>query len=72
MVKDVRAEVKDSVEWSDASPAPSREELMRDVFMERWGPYTGSSQPEMLGGAENVPSFEAIDPSKARTPGELG
>lgn len=71
LLKDVRAEVRDAVEWSDASPAPSPEELMRDVFMERWGPYTGSSQPEMLGGTENVPSFEAIVPSKARTPGEL-
>ena len=62
MTQDVRHEVREAVEWADASPVPSLDELHRDVFVEPWGPYTGSSQPSMLGGAENTPSFRAVDP----------
>ncbi|MDA0802747.1 MAG: pyruvate dehydrogenase (acetyl-transferring) E1 component subunit alpha [Planctomycetota bacterium] len=60
MLKEVRAEAKDSVEFSDASPAPDLAELHTDVFVEPWGPYTGSSDPKMLGGAPRVPGFRAI------------
>jgi hypothetical protein len=44
-------------------------DLYRDVYLERWGPYTGSSAPEMLGGGENEPSFKAIRPVEGE--GEL-
>jgi pyruvate dehydrogenase E1 component alpha subunit len=60
--REIRAEVRDAVEWSERSPVTPMSDLYRDVYMERWGPYTGSSQPEMLGGGENTPSFGAIDP----------
>lgn len=48
MQKEVRAEVKDALQWSEESPAPGIDELYHDVYVERWGPYTGTSLPEML------------------------
>jgi hypothetical protein len=36
-------------------------ELYHDVFVEPWGPYTGSSQPAMNGGTANLPSMRTID-----------
>jgi pyruvate dehydrogenase E1 component alpha subunit len=60
MQKAVKDQVRDAVAWSDASPAPGLDELYRDVFVEQWGPYTGSLQPEMLGGAPNVPTIRTI------------
>ncbi|MSR28319.1 MAG: pyruvate dehydrogenase (acetyl-transferring) E1 component subunit alpha [Phycisphaerales bacterium] len=60
--RDVRTEVRGAMEWSESSPAPPVADLYRDVYIERWGTYTGSSQPEMLGGAENAPQFQAFDP----------
>ncbi len=60
--RDVRTQVRESVEWAEHSPAAPVSDLYRDVYRERWGPYTGSSDPTMLGGAENPPAFKAIDP----------
>ncbi len=60
MLKEVRAEAKDSVEFADASAVPDPSELHTDVFVEPWGPYTGSSDPKMLGGAPRTPGFRAI------------
>jgi pyruvate dehydrogenase E1 component alpha subunit len=53
MQKEIRTEVRASIEWSEASPPPGIEELHHDVYVEKWGPYTGTSDPEMLreGGA---------------------
>jgi len=48
MIKEVRDQVRDSVEWADASPVPPIEELYTDVYVEEWGPYKGTSLPEML------------------------
>ena len=62
MQRDVRAEVRGAVEWAEQSPVPPASDLYRDVYRERWGPYTGSSDPEMLGGAEKPCEFKAIDP----------
>lgn len=62
MQREIRAQVRDAVEWSEKSPAPALSELYRDVYVEQWGPYTGSSQPEMLGGGENQQDFKAIQP----------
>lgn len=60
MQKSVRDVVREAVAWSDASPIPSLDELYEDVFVERWGPYTGSSQPEMNGGTANLPTVRTI------------
>ena len=59
--KSVKDQVREAVAWSDASPLPSPEELFRDVYVEPWGPYSGSAQPEMLGGAPNLPTSRTID-----------
>ncbi len=44
----VREEVRAGVAWAEASPVPSMDELYHDVYVERWGPYTGTSLPLML------------------------
>jgi pyruvate dehydrogenase E1 component alpha subunit len=46
--KNVRQEVRDAVKWSDASPVPELSELFTDVYVEQWGPYRGTSHPEMM------------------------
>jgi pyruvate dehydrogenase E1 component alpha subunit len=61
MQKTVRETVRDAVTWSDESPVPPMAELFHDVFVEPWGPYTGSSQPAMNGGTANEPSMRTID-----------
>jgi pyruvate dehydrogenase E1 component alpha subunit len=61
MQKAVRDQVRDCVAWSDASPQPPLEELFTDVYVERWGPYTGSAQPDMNGGTPNLPGTKTID-----------
>ncbi len=48
MQKQVREEVRESIRWADESPEPGIEELHHDVYVEKWGPYTGTSDPEML------------------------
>ena len=53
--------VRDAITWSDESPIPPMAELYHDVFVEPWGPYTGSSQPAMNGGTANQPSMRTID-----------
>ena len=60
--REVRTQVRESVEWAEQSPAAPVSDLYRDVYREKWGPYTGSSDPEMLGGAENPVGFDATDP----------
>ena len=61
MQKEVRDQVREAVAWSDASPPPPMSELHHDVFLEPWGPYTGSSQPEMNGGTPNPAGVRTID-----------
>jgi pyruvate dehydrogenase E1 component alpha subunit len=61
MQKEVRDQVREAVAWSDASPPPPLSELHHDVFLEPWGPYTGSSQPEMNGGTPNPAGVRTID-----------
>ncbi len=61
MQKAVRDTVRDAITWSDESPIPPMAELYHDVFVEPWGPYTGSSQPAMNGGTANQPSMRTID-----------
>ena len=56
-----REEVRDSIQFSNESPEPPLSDLYTDVFVEPWGPFTGSSQPEFTGGATNVCGFRATD-----------
>ena len=51
---EVRAEVREAVAFSDASPLTPLSELYHDVFVERMGPYTGTSLPNMLTGKQGV------------------
>ena len=47
--KAIRGEVREAMKWADASPAPTPEaELYHDVYVEPWGPYTGTSLPQMI------------------------
>ncbi|MCA9285609.1 MAG: pyruvate dehydrogenase (acetyl-transferring) E1 component subunit alpha [Phycisphaerales bacterium] len=46
--RDVKQQVRDSVKWAEASPPPPIEELFTDVYVDEWGPYRGTSLPEML------------------------
>ena len=49
MGKEIRGEVRESIKWSEASPAPTPEnDLYHDVYIEPWGPYTGTSEPQMI------------------------
>jgi pyruvate dehydrogenase E1 component alpha subunit len=48
LVQEVRNEVRESIEWADASPEPPIEELYKDVYVQQWGPYKGTSPPQML------------------------
>ena len=48
MNKEIRKEVRDAMDWSEASPPPPMEELYKDVYIEPWGPYTGTSLPQMI------------------------
>jgi len=48
LTRSVRDEIQQAVAWADASPPPGIEELHRDVYVERFGPYTGTTLPQML------------------------
>ena len=48
MVKEVRKEVRDATKWAENSPEPDLSELYKDVYVDEWGPFTGTSLPEML------------------------
>jgi pyruvate dehydrogenase E1 component alpha subunit len=61
MLKGVREEVRDSIQFSNESPEPPMSDLYTDVFVEPWGRYTGSSLPEYMGGADNVCGFRSTD-----------
>jgi pyruvate dehydrogenase E1 component alpha subunit len=54
MEEEIRAEVREAIAFSDASPPPPLSELYHDVFVERMGPYTGTSLPNMLTGKQGV------------------
>lgn len=48
MAKEIRDQVREAFNWAEASPEPPMEDLFHDVYVERWGPYTGTSLPQML------------------------
>jgi pyruvate dehydrogenase E1 component alpha subunit len=56
-----REEVRDAIQFSNESPEPPMSDLYTDVFVEPWGRFPGSSQPDFTGGATNVCSFRATN-----------
>lgn len=48
LTREVKDEIRAAVEWADASLEPDMSELYKDVYVEQWGPYTGTEPPEML------------------------
>ncbi len=48
MTLQVKTQVRQAVEWAKQSPETPKEELYKDVVTDQWGPYTGTSLPNML------------------------
>ena len=48
MTKEIRTEIRAVVKWAEESPPPGIEELYHDVYVEEWGPYTGTSLPNFM------------------------
>ena len=48
MALQVKTQVRQAVEWAKNSPETPMEELYTDVYTDVWGPYLGTSKPEML------------------------
>lgn len=47
-VATTKVKVREAMEWASASPVPDISELYHDVYVEKFGPYTGTTPPEML------------------------
>jgi pyruvate dehydrogenase E1 component alpha subunit len=48
LTRQVKTQVRQAVEWANQSPETPMEEMYKDVFTDCWGPYTGTSKPDML------------------------
>ncbi|MDY7110524.1 MAG: pyruvate dehydrogenase (acetyl-transferring) E1 component subunit alpha [Planctomycetota bacterium] len=48
MTKDVKKQVRAAMKWANDSPVPDNTELYTDVYTGYWGPYQGTSLPEMM------------------------
>ena len=48
LTRQVKTQVRQAVEWAKQSPETPMEEMYKDVFTDCWGPYTGTSKPDML------------------------
>ena len=46
--RQVKTQVREAVEWAKNSPETPIEELYRDVYVDHWGPFTGTSKPEIM------------------------
>jgi pyruvate dehydrogenase E1 component alpha subunit len=46
--RSVRTEVSEAIKWASASPPPDASELYTDVYVEAWGPYRGTSPPQIM------------------------
>lgn len=47
MARQVKAQVKQAVQWAKNSPEAPIDELYTDVYTDFWGPYKGTSKPEI-------------------------
>jgi pyruvate dehydrogenase E1 component alpha subunit len=50
LVGEIKQEIREAIEYAEASPEPDPSELYTDVYTDQWGPYRGTSPPEMLRG----------------------
>ena len=48
MTRQVKTQVRLAVDWAKQSPETPADELFKDVYTDHWGPYTGTSKPQML------------------------
>ncbi len=58
LVTEVRSEVREAMKWADESPLPPIEELYTDVYTHEWGPYRGTSLPQMLDETSKRPNVQ--------------
>ena len=52
MSRQVKMQVRKAVEWAKESPETPMEELYKDVYVDHWGPFTGTSKPQMMLGED--------------------
>ena len=46
--REIKVEVRECIQWAEASPEPDMSELYHDVYVEKFGPYTGTSMPQIV------------------------
>ena len=54
LTRQVKTQVRQAVEWAKQSPETPIDELYTDVYTDTWGPYKGTSKPQMLDGGEEA------------------
>lgn len=59
--KTIKREVRDAIKWAEESPVPPLDELYTDVYTDVWGPYKGTSLPQMLTDADDEQDASAAD-----------
>jgi len=52
MTRQVKSQVREAVLWARQSPETPIDELYTDVYTDRWGPFRGTSKPQMLLGED--------------------
>jgi|TARA_B100000959_G_scaffold268984_1_gene314256 pyruvate dehydrogenase E1 component alpha subunit len=52
LTRQVKTQVREAVDWAKNSPETPMDELYKDVYVDHWGPFTGTSKPEMLQGED--------------------
>ena len=48
LTRQVKTQVREAVEWAKKSPETPMEELYKDVYVDHWGTFTGTSKPKMM------------------------
>ncbi len=52
MTRQVKSQVREAVLWARESEETSIDEMYTDVFTDNWGPFKGTSKPQMMQGNE--------------------
>ena len=52
MSRQVKTQVREAVEWAKKSPETPMDELYKDVYVDHWGLFTGTSKPQMMQGED--------------------
>ncbi len=58
LVKAIRQQVRQAIKWAEESPEPHVSDLYTDVYADKWGPYPGTSLPQMLEEGTEAPRHE--------------